>query len=96
MYFITNGYKRFSKTTCNSTDPRQRVPLRDDLTQTQLIVCQQKLVFIFILYPVTVRHCICNIFLQEHIVISHRNKEMVHFRLHVVYSQCKPVQRHKL
>ena len=25
MHFITNGYKRFSKT--NSTDPRQRVPL---------------------------------------------------------------------
>ena len=27
MHFITNGYKRFSKT--NSTDPRQRVPLRE-------------------------------------------------------------------
>ena len=26
MHFITNGYKHFSKT--NSTDPRQRVPLR--------------------------------------------------------------------
>ena len=26
MHFITNGYKRFSKT--NSTDPRQRVPLK--------------------------------------------------------------------
>ena len=26
MRFITNGYKRFSKT--NSTDPRQRVPLK--------------------------------------------------------------------
>ena len=25
MHFITNGYKRFSKT--NSTNPRQRVPL---------------------------------------------------------------------
>ena len=25
MHFMTNGYKRFSKT--NSTDPRQRVPL---------------------------------------------------------------------
>ena len=29
MHFITNSYKRFSKT--NSTDPRQRVPL----TETQ-------------------------------------------------------------
>ena len=26
MHFVTNGFKRFSKT--NSTDPRQRVPLR--------------------------------------------------------------------
>ena len=26
VHFIKNGYKRFSKT--NSTDPRQRVPLR--------------------------------------------------------------------
>ena len=32
MHFITNGYKRFSKT--NSTDPRQRVPLR---TKCQII-----------------------------------------------------------
>ena len=27
MHFITNGYKRFSKT--NSTDPGQRVPLKN-------------------------------------------------------------------
>ena len=30
MHFITNGYKRFLKT--NSTDPRQRVPLRPSHT----------------------------------------------------------------
>ena len=28
--FIPNGYKRFSKT--NSTDPRQRVPLRESVS----------------------------------------------------------------
>ena len=32
MHFITNGYKRFSKT--NSTDPRQRVPLMFDALYT--------------------------------------------------------------
>ena len=30
MHSITNGYKRFSKT--NSTDPRQRVPLKQSHT----------------------------------------------------------------
>ena len=39
VHFVTNGYKRFSKT--NSTDPRQRVPLKglDTIgTITQVIV----------------------------------------------------------
>ena len=30
MHFITNGYKRFSKT--NSTDPWQRVPLKGSVS----------------------------------------------------------------
>ena len=33
MHFITNGYKRFSKT--NSTDPRQRVP---SMTKSEIVV----------------------------------------------------------
>ena len=39
MHFITNGYKRFSKT--NSTDPRQRAPLSvllKDTSVTALVI----------------------------------------------------------
>ena len=34
MHFITNGYKRFTKT--NSTDPRQHVPLRTQVSRRVL------------------------------------------------------------
>ena len=42
VHFITNGYKRFSKT--NSTDPRQRVPL----TQNDITLHQDELKMTFL------------------------------------------------